>query len=334
MARRTLRFVGPREVDIAETELPEPGDNEVVVDTELSAISAGTELLVYRGEAPTDLPADATIDALDGDLSYPLTYGYAAVGTVVDRGPGVDASWQGRRVFAFHPHETAFPADTDALVPVPDLPPAAAALLPTVETATNLVLDARPRVGEAAVVFGAGLVGLCTTHLLAGFPLASLTVVEPLAERRAVAEEFGADRAVSPATFERPGNERGPPGADLVVELSGRPATLDDAVDAAGYDGRVLVGSWYGTKRADLGLGGRFHRNRVSVESSQVSTIAPDLRGRWTTDRRLETALDRLRGIAVDSLVSHRVPFEDAQRAYQLLDTDAPEALGVLLTYT
>lgn len=351
MNRRSLYFTEPREASLRTTSF-DPAPDEAVVETRVSAVNAGTELLIYRDEAPSDLPADETIDALGGDLSFPVRYGYAAVGEVVATGAAVPDRWEGRTVFAFNPHESRFAATPDDVVPVPeDVPPESMAMLPSVETATSLVLDGRPRLGERVVVFGAGVIGLCTVGILSGFPLDRLVAVDPLADRRERALEMGADEAVAPdeassalgagngggaTERDRDGagtDERRPDGADLVYELSGRPAALDDAVDVAGYDSRVVVGSWYGTKRAPLDLGTDFHRDRVSIESSQVSTLAPECRGRWTKDRRMDAALDRLRALDVASLITHRVPFDDAPSAYRLLD-ERTDALQVLFTYS
>jgi 2-desacetyl-2-hydroxyethyl bacteriochlorophyllide A dehydrogenase len=335
MHGRSLYFTGTEALELRERDLDHAAD-ELLVETRVSAISAGTELLVYRGEVPTDLPADETLDALDGDFSYPLRYGYAAVGDVVETGAAVDENWTGRTVLAFNPHETRFTAQPSSVVAVPDgVSPTEMALFPTVETATSLVLDGQPRVGERAVVFGAGVVGLCTTGVLSSFPLAELVVVDPLAERRERARQMGADvvRAPDELSPDRWDDAAGAGGADLIYELSGRPSVLDDAVGVAGYDSRVVVGSWYGTKQATLDLGGEFHRDRVSIESSQVSTLAPALRGRWTMDRRTDTALARLTELPVESLVTHRVSFEEAPEAYRLVDNHPEETLQVLLTY-
>lgn len=328
MTARGLVFTGPREISVRERPVAEPGAGEVVVRTGLSAISPGTELLLYRGEMPEGLPADVSIDALEGDLSYPTRYGYAAVGEVTETGPDVAGDWRGREVFAFHPHQSRFVAPTDALVEVParmDVP--TAAMIPTAETATNLVLDGEPRVGERVVVFGAGVIGLCTARLLAEFPLDRLVVVEPIEYRRELARSFGADEAVAPEAF-----RAGEP-ADLVFELSGCPEALDDALDAVGYDGRVVVGSWYGSKRYPLDLGGRFHRDRIDLVSSQVSTISPGLRGRWSKGRRRETAMGFLRDLDVESLVTDRFPIEEAETAYRQLDRSPDATLQVFLTY-
>lgn len=335
MDRRSLYFTGRRSTAIRDTSV-EYGPEELLVDTRVSAISPGTELLIYRGEAPEDLPADATLDALQGDLSFPLRYGYAAVGEVLEVGAAVEEKWLGRTVLAFNPHETAFSTTPDSVVPKPSgLDETALSLYPTVETATSLVLDGRPQVDERVVVFGAGVVGLNVTALLSAFPLAELVVVDPIESRREQALELGADAVATPSTLPtgRWDSVPGPDGPDLLFELSGQPAALDDAVALAGYDSRVVVGSWYGTKPASLDLGGDFHRDRVSIESSQVSTIDPARRGRFPFERRTEMALGHLKDLPVDSLITHEIPFGEAPRAYRLLDNQPEEALQVLLRY-
>lgn len=336
MTARSLRFTAPETVDVRTGPVPSPDADELLVTTTVSAISPGTELLVYRGEAPTDLPADETIDALDGDLDFPLSYGYAAVGRVIETGAAVDDGWQDRRVFAFNPHESHFVASPANVVPVPDgVSDAEAALLPSVETAVNLALDGRPRVGEHVTVFGQGVIGLLTTAVLAEFPLASLRTADCYGARRELSRAFGADESVDPADDDTVDSLRAgePAGADLTVELSGDPDALNQAIAATGFDGRVLVGSWYGTKRADLDLGRRFHRSRIELVSSQVSTLDPELRGRWSTDRRIGTAWDHLRRIDAERLVTDRVPIADAPEAYRLLDDEPESAVQVLLTY-
>ena len=328
MSDTALYFTAPKTVEPRPVSV-DPAADEVVVATDASAISAGTELLVYRDETPDDLPVDETIDAFDDSFEYPLRYGYAAAGRVVETGSEVGDGWRDRAVFAFRPHQTRFAADPDDLVVLPEgVSPAHGCLLPTVETATNLVLDSEPKLGESVVVFGAGVVGLCTTRLLSAFPLDDLVVVEPIATRRETASAMGADRTMTP---EAAAAELG--DCDLAVELSGEPAVLNDAIDAVGYDGRIVVGSWYGEKRAPIDLGGSFHRDRIELVSSQVSTIDPARRGRWDRDRRFDTAVEWLDRLDCERLISHRVPFAEAADAYELLDDRAESALQVVLTY-
>ncbi|WP_224336878.1 zinc-dependent alcohol dehydrogenase [Haloprofundus halobius] len=345
MPTRTVTFTAPREVRVTESPVPTPEADELLVETEYSGVSPGTELLIYRGEAPKSLDADETIGALGGSLDYPLRYGYAAVGTVAAAGDAVDDDWLDRRVFAFNPHESHFCATPDELHTVPDdCSMAAASLLPNVETAVNFAMDGRPMVGERVVVFGQGLVGLLTTAVLSSFPLDELVTVDRIETRRDLSRAFGADESVPPDEVEDRFDPSGPSvdgdapgrtsgGADLTFELSGNPEALNTAIGVTEYDGRVVVGSWYGTKPATLDLGGRFHRSRIRLENSQVSTLDPSLRGRWDSDRRLDVAWDRLAELDVERLLTHRVPVTEAARAYERLDTEPSDAVGILFTY-
>jgi len=329
MTELALEFTSPYTVELSPTDVGPPAPGEVRVETAYSAISAGTELLVYRDEVPPELPIDETLDAFEGTFEYPLEYGYSTVGTVADVGSEVSRDWIGEEVFAFRPHRTTFLATPSSLVRLPaGITLEEGALFPTVETATNLVLDCRPRLGDRVVVFGAGLVGLSTVRLLSAFPLEELTVVEPLEGRRKRARALGADRVLQPEAATDAVAD-----ADIAVELSGEPETLNAAIEVVGFDGVIVVGSWYGTKRSALELGGRFHRERIDIRSSQVSTLAPAITGRWSRERRLETVLDWLDRIETDRFITHRIPFSEAQRAYELLDADRENTLQVLLTY-
>lgn len=322
-------FTGPGQIAIEAQPTGTPGRDELLVQTRFSGISAGTELLIYRGQAPSDLPADGKLPALGGSLAFPLRYGYAAVGEVIALGPEAPAELLGRSVFAFHPHASHFVAAAAQVIPLPpDLPAEAGLFLPNMESAVNFLHDGAPLAGERVVVFGQGVVGLLTTALLARIPLGSLLTVELDPDRRAISREFGAAQSLSPTELE--GLE---PEADLSYELTGDPQALDLAISVTGFEGRVVLGSWYGTKAATLNLGGRFHRSRIRLVTSQVSTIASPLTGRWDKRRRLDFALQMVRAIEPTRLITHRLPLERAAEAYALLDTHPEHVLQVVLTY-
>jgi 2-desacetyl-2-hydroxyethyl bacteriochlorophyllide A dehydrogenase len=325
MNRRSVVFTGPRRVEVVEERLGAPPPGHLLVRTAVSAISAGTELLAFRGELPADLPLDETLGALAGRFAYPFRYGYAAVGEVLAAGENVDPAWLGRNVFAFHPHASAFLTPVADAVAVPaEVAPERAALLAAMETAVNLVLDGRPLLGERVVVIGQGTVGLLTTALLARFPLESLVAVESVPLRARAARALGAAAVLGP-------HDPPPADADLVYELSGNPAALDAALAAAGREARVVVGSWYGNKRAPVALGGAFHRGRLSVVSSQVSHIAPALSARWDRARRFAAAWRALAALDLAPLVTHRIAIGEAQQAYELLDQHPDQAVQVVL---
>ena len=120
---------------------------------------------------------------------------------------------------------------------------------------------------------------------------------------------------------------------DLAIEVSGAPAALDQAIQAVAFGGTIVVASWYGTKPVPLLLGGAFHRRRLRLVSSQVSTIDGALQPRWTYARRLDVALGLLQSLELAPLISHRFPVERAAEAYALVDSHPDQVTQVVLTY-
>ncbi|HEV7806299.1 MAG TPA: zinc-binding alcohol dehydrogenase [Solirubrobacteraceae bacterium] len=327
-----MYFTAPRQVAVVEEPIAQPSAGELLVETIVSAISPGTELLVYRDEVPATMTLDASIPGLTGTSRFPMKYGYAAVGRVVAAGPAADGDWLGRLVFSMNPHESHFLAAAQDLLPVPDgIGADDAALFANVETAVTLTMDGRPMVGEHVAVFGQGVVGLLTTALLARFPLAGLVTVDLHPLRRRLSIELGAQEAVDPGAGA--GVDAGERGFDLTYELSGSPDVLDQAIAVTRFHGRVVIGSWYGKRRAPVDLGGTFHRSRMQLVSSQVSTIDPALSGRWTSERRRGVAWSLLGDLRPARIVTHRVPLAAAADAYELLDRHPDEAVQILLTY-
>jgi len=332
----SVEFTAPGQVSISEDELPDPAPTQALVQSLFSAISPGTELLIYRGQFPEGLPVDETLASLAGEFHYPLRYGYSAVGRVIAAGAQVEPEWEGRLVFSFQPHTSHFLAAPQDLMALPaDISPEDAVFLANMETAVNLVMDGAPVIGERVAVFGQGIVGLLTTALLAQFPLSNLVALDRYPLRRNASLEAGVSACLdadAPDALEQLCQLQ-PGGADLVYEVSGSPKALDRAIAATAYSGRVVIGSWYGKKQASLDLGGRFHRSRIRLVSSQVSSLAPELSGRWTKARRIELAWDMLRRVRPKSLITHRLPVSEAPKAYRLLDQTPEKAIQIVFKY-
>lgn len=340
MDRSTLVFVSERKIEINQEPIPKLENGQVLVKMIYSGISAGSELLIYRGQFPKNMQTDESIEVLGGELEYPLKYGYSAVGEVVEVGKGVGKEWKGIKVFSFNPHETHFVSNIENLHKLPKgIDIVNAIFVPNMETAVNFIMDGRPQLGERVVVFGQGIVGLLTTSLLAQYPLSELITVDGLENRRETSLKIGADKSYAATDLEglktlKVGWEHSPyNGADLIYELSGNPDALNYAIDLAGFDGRIVIGSWYGDKRAHLNLGTDFHRKRIQLISSQVSTVTPELRGRWDKDRRFQITWDMIQSISPSKFISHRIPFAEAERAYKLLDKNPKETLQIILEY-
>jgi 2-desacetyl-2-hydroxyethyl bacteriochlorophyllide A dehydrogenase len=325
LARRLL-FVAPRRVELAPVDVPEPGPGQLLVRTRHSGISTGTELLCYRGLLDPDLPLDERIGSLGGSFRYPFPYGYSCVG-VVERSPGQIPP--GALVFAFHPHQDWFVvSESDVVVLPKGTDPRSATLFPLIETGLQLSLDAGHTAHETVVVLGLGAVGVITALLLqrAG---ADVLAADPLGERRELALSLGIP-AADPEELPSRLPARGVP---LLVELSGAPAALVAALPLLAHEGTALVGSWYGEQEVRLPLGGAFHRRRLTIRSSQVSTIPAALAGRWDVARRRRVAAGLLDVLPLSELATTDVPFDEAPRAYEVLDRRAPGVVHVALRY-
>ena len=335
-ARQTVYFIGPRRAEVRDEMLPAPASGQMLVKTTASAISSGTEMLVYRGQFPGGLSVDASIPALKGDFHFPLCYGYAAVGCVTELGDGLPETWLGRSVFSFQPHTTHFLATPETVFLLPDgLSAESACFLPNTETAVNLVQDGAPILGENVLVFGQGIIGLLTAALLRQFPLNSLVTADNYACRRDASLELGVTASLDPLASDFGERLRAmlPVGADLTYELSGAPATLNEAIARTMFSGRVVIGSWYGAKTVSLDLGGDFHRSRIRLISSQVSSIAPELTGRWDKSRRFDVAWQALQRIQPEKWITHRFLHENAADAYNLLDQSPAETIQIIFEY-
>lgn len=338
MKRRAVVIESPFSVRLRREEIPPPQDGEVIVHVAFSAISAGTEMLAYRGQLPAELPLDDSLPALTGPVRYPLRYGYAAVGTVHALGANVAPAWEGRRVFCFQPHADRVCVRVEDLVPVPDGTGDRDALfLANMETTVTLMLDGHPAVGEKVVVFGQGVVGLLATALLARYPLQALYTVDLDHERREASLAAGAHACFAPERMEELKSRLSADSvgllADLVFELTGDPRSLDSAIALAGFGARVVVGSWYGSKTVEVRLGGRFHRSRIRLIASQVSSLPAAFAPRWDRLRRQAAAWENIRRLRPARFITHEVPAEQAAEAYDLLERRPEGVLQVILKY-
>ncbi len=330
---RALWFVGPRRAEIRSEEVPAPAGEEVTVRALVSLVSAGTEMLIYRGEANPE--ADLGLETARGSFGFPVKYAYQTVGEVIAVGER-STHRVGEIVFCRHPHQDVFtlPGQGWLLAPVPEgLAPERAVFANLLEVALTSQLDVPTRHGDCVVVFGQGVVGsLCAQ--LARRTAGRLAVVDPVPARRELALCWGADQAFTPdealAGVEAMSEGR---GADIAIEATGAPAALQAAIRCTGREGTIVAVSFFGTRVVPLLLSPEFHFRRQRIVSAQVSSIGSGLQPRWSFARRTGVAFHLLRQSWLHTPISHRFPLERAPEAYQLIDTRPEEALGVLLTY-
>jgi 2-desacetyl-2-hydroxyethyl bacteriochlorophyllide A dehydrogenase len=326
---RAILFMAPRKVEVQSVPLPDLAAGDALIRTSYSGISAGSEMLAYRGEIDPQVPLDETIGALGGTFRYPFRYGYSCVGRV-ESGDG--ALTEGDLVFAFHPHQDRFVVPIADVIPLGDADERIATLLPLVETAVQLSRDAEVVDGDPVVVVGLGVVGLLTAALLvrAG---ALVLASEPLVWRRAAALAFSVT-AVAPEALEKAVRaETSGHGAKVLIEASGNPAALASGLHLLAHEGTALVASWYGRNPVPLPLGAEFHRRRLSIRSSQVSTIPAAQQPDWTVHKRREFARALLDLLPLAELATHRFAFDNAADAFTAVDKGANGLIHAALCY-
>ncbi|WP_159999710.1 zinc-binding alcohol dehydrogenase [Roseomonas sp. 18066] len=319
MKARAFWAIAPNVAEIREETLPDATPDQLLVRTLATGISRGTERLVLAGRVPEGQWDAMRAPLQDGNFPFPVKYGYAAVGRV-EAGP---AEKIGQRVFCLHPHQDLFLAPAAMCHPVPaGVPDRRAVLAANMETALNIVWDAAPLPGERILVIGAGVVGLLAAWLMARIPGTIVTVIDPDAGRRSVAEQLG-------ARFADP--EDSPDEQELILHASANPAGLRHALGHAAFEARILEASWFGDRAVSLPLGEAFHSRRLTIRSTQVGAVAPVMRHRRSYAERMALALSLLDSPVLDALAGPVVAFDDLPaRIGEILGPPPPGQLAPL----
>ncbi len=318
---RSFWVVGPGRGEIRTEPLPERGEGQVLVRTLYSGISRGTEVLVFNGAVPASEFERMRAPFQAGDFPAPVKYGYINVGHV-EQGP---SGLQGRVVFCLYPHQTRYVVPTEDVYPLPDdVPPERAVLAANLESAVNGLWDASPRVGDRVAVVGAGALGCLVSWLAARIPGCSVELIDIDPSRAPVAAALGVG-------FQLP--EHATAEADLVFHTSATEEGLSTALRLAGFEAKIIELSWYGERRPAVVLGEAFHSRRLSLRASQVGTIAPAQRARWTPKRRMELVLGLLGDSGLDALITGQSDFDDLPTLMQTLATTPGRTLCHRIVY-
>lgn len=296
---RAFWTVAPGRGEIRDDRLPDPGPDDVVVETLYTGISRGTEATVFHGRVPPEEYQRMRAPFQAGDFPGPVKYGYSNVGRVI-AGP---EALRGKVVFALFPHQTRYvvPASAVHVVP-PDVPPGRAVLAANMETALNGAWDAGIAPGDRVTVVGGGTVGCLVAWLAAQVPGCDVELVDVAGGREALAQRLG----LAFASEDRAARDR-----DVVVHASGASEGLESALQLAGFEARVVELSWYGDRTVHASLGKAFHAQRLTLVSSQVGHVPAHRRARWNNARRLATAVRLLTDPALDALVTGESAFDE-----------------------
>lgn len=336
---RVITVAKPGEVEIV-TEEPQPlDDGQFRVRTLHSGVSAGTELSFVKGTNPalhSSFDAGLGLFRESAAEAYPVKrLGYMEVGTVVEtRTPAVA---EGTVVAMAYGHRTGYRADplVDRVVPLPKgLDPVLGVYVAHMgPICANGLLHAAAEefgpgvrdlgdgvAGRRVVVTGAGVVGLLTALLARRHGAASVVVVDPTPERRAVAEALGLDTldpdAHDPAVTLKTAWRHGPGdrGADVVFQCRGQAAALHLALRLLRPQGTVIDLAFYQAGADEVRLGEEFHHNGLGIRCAQIGRVPRGLAHAWDRERLSAATIDLLQadGDAIRShLISAVVPFDE-----------------------
>lgn len=293
----------------------------VEVETVYSAISRGTEALVFNGRVPESEYQRMRAPFQQGDFPGPVRFGYMNVGRVVR----AEYSQPGPYVFCLFPHQRRYRVPASAVTPLPTaVPPERAVLAANMETAINGLWDAAPLVGDRIAVVGCGVVGCLVAWLASRIPGVRVTAVDPSPRRQSVLAALGVNWVPE---FEQDDH-------DVVFHTSGHPEGLNTALTLAGNEARLIEMSWYGEQPVPAMLGGAFHSRRLTLRSSQVGQISPRQAPRWSHGERLSLALSMLADPALDVLITGDSAFEDLPAVMQELAGGVSDTLCHRIHYS
>ena len=319
---RAFWITAPGRSEIREVELAERRTGEARVRTLFSAISRGTETLVFAGQVPPSEFERMRAPHQAGDFPAPIKYGYINVG-VVESGP---PAWLGRSVFCLYPHQTRFVVPIEDLHPIPrHVPPARAVLAANLETAVNALWDARLCRGARITVIGAGALGCLCAWLARRHYAADVELVDINPARADVARQLGVEFA---------GPLAARVDAPLIVHTSASEQGLETALRIAGFEAQIIELSWFGQRRVAVPLGEAFHSRRLTLKASQVGHVARPMRAHATHRSRLRLALRMLDDPVLDCLIDAQSDFEALPLVLEALTAGTRTAICHRIVYS
>lgn len=354
---------------ITEAPAPQVSRQHLVVSTTASLISAGTErMLVDFGRASyldkarqqpekvkmvlEKIQTDGlmtTIDAVQSKLGQPLPLGYCNVGVISGIGQGVEGFKQGDRVVSNGPHADVVRVSKNLCARIPDeVSDEAASFTVVGSIGLQGIRLAQPTLGEAFVVTGVGLIGLLTVQLLRAQGCRVLAI-DFDDSKLAIAERLGAEIC-------NPGNGQDPIAAGMAfsrgngvdgVIITASTKASDPVIQAArmsrkrgrivlvGVTGLELNRADFYEKELSFQVSCSYGPGRYDPSYEEQGQDYPLGFVRWTQQRNFEAVLDMMASGQLDvaPLITHRIDFEQAEKAYDLLTTDK-SALGIILAYS
>lgn len=361
MSERVVVVPAPGQVEIREEDEAPLSDGTFRVRTLYTGVSAGTELSYVKGTNPyLSVTWNADLGVFESGqpaTPYPVTQlGYMEVGRVIEsRTPAV---CEETVVAMAYGHRTGYLADplTDRFVPLPaELDPLLGIYVAHMgPICANGLLHAAADLwgsdvrsladgvrGRHVAVTGAGVVALLTALFARHHGAASVVILDPTPQRRAVADALGLETldpdGEDPAVVLKTRWRHGPGdrGADLVFQCRGQANALHLSLRLLRPQGTVVDLAFYQAGADAVRLGEEFHHNGLSLRCAQIGRVPRGLAHTWDRERLSAETVELLcaQGDTVRKhLVSATVPFDEAPSVLMELAERRRHELQVVLT--
>jgi 2-desacetyl-2-hydroxyethyl bacteriochlorophyllide A dehydrogenase len=338
---RQVVVLRPNVVEVHDVRLPDPAANQVLVETEASAVSAGTELAVYTGThqwlQDPNLP----------DWKFPFRPGYSAAGVVVAVGSEVRGWKPGDRVSYPGNHASA------ELLTVghergrlwrlpPGLPAERAAWACVARYGLGAAVRVGVTLGRSAAVLGLGVIGQFALRCLLAAGAHPVVGIDAVAMRREAARSAGADHVLDPSAAdarEQLSAYLGRRGAEVVADATGVPDAVPVAMSLACDGGQVVVVGSPRGKAQNVNFYDDLHRRYLEVTGAHGNMLFEPahtrLAGAWDIDKAQHWLLAALNSgrLSLAGLVTHTIAPAGLGAAYEGLLKDKEHYLGVLVRW-
>lgn len=346
-----LILTGPRTLEFRQATERKLEPNEVRLKSIISGISHGTELNLYRGTAPffkKRFDPELRLFMNDDQASqqmYPTEIGYENICLVTEKGDGVTSLNKGDICHTYLPHGEMHIVDQEWTERWIDVLPEDVSIEEGIFVSLSTIAligvhDAGIKVGDEVAIMGLGTIGLILAGLSRLEGAKRIIGVDPIAGRRDMGKVFGCDEVLDPeevdVAWEIKKRVSSHKGVDVALETSGSYTGLQASLRSVRMAGRVVTLGYYQGSGSDLYLGEEWHHNRLNMISSMGVWDCPHRdHPLWDIKRLRETVLHLMssRKLCLKGLITHRIPFREADSAYRLLDERPKEAIKVALVY-
>jgi 2-desacetyl-2-hydroxyethyl bacteriochlorophyllide A dehydrogenase len=332
MPSHNIVFAAPRDVRFEPQQRPMPSARQVLVRTEHTLVSPGTEMAMYEGTH------SALNDPDNSFAKYPHRPGYTAIGRVEAKGESVTELKLGDRIFFLGTHSTWTLMNPEEAIwlPVPDGAPIEKVLLARLVQISATAFYCLRRHPANAIILGAGLIGIFSAQVMQVQGVRKVVVQDVNAKRLELARRLGISSCVLATGFDlRPSLLELGFEPDVIVEATGVPQLIPPALEAVRRLGDVvLLGSPRGNVEIDPYK--LVHRKGAALIGAHEAIYPdrappPQLSRQALLKQALKWTIDG--AVKLDGLITHTIKAEDLPQFYETVSKDKNNVLGVVVNW-